>query len=115
MSSISSISGNGAFYSRPVKRRSEGVSAQPKNYEQLKTVKKNNEETSFNLQSNKEKLRETYKPGIRHNSEKAVMAFVSHLQKIPPSSDKVSNTYHQVGNFEKQQEVKNMFGVDLYA
>ncbi|MDH5218240.1 MAG: hypothetical protein OEX19_11115, partial [Gammaproteobacteria bacterium] len=77
-----------------------------------------NKETGFNLESNKNRLKESYKNDTRHkypNNEKVLVDFISHLQKLPPSSDRVSNTYHQVGNYEKQQEVQKLFGIDIYA
>jgi len=118
MSSISAISGNGTGFSRPIKRQKENASAHVQNFIHSKAKKNDNAETAFNLESNKNRLKESYKNDTRHkyaNNEKVLADFISHLQKIPPSSGRVSNTYHQVGNYEKQQEVQKYFGIDIYV
>lgn len=118
MSSISSISGNGSSFSRPIKRHAGTSSNHIQDFTYSKTKNKDNRETTFNLESNKNRLKESYKNDTRHkfaSNEKVLVDFISHLQKLPPSSDRVSNTYHQVGNYEKQQEVQKYFGIDLFA
>ncbi|MDH5216420.1 MAG: hypothetical protein OEX19_01895 [Gammaproteobacteria bacterium] len=118
MSSISSISGNGSGFSRPIKRLAGNNSNHVQDFTYSKAKDKDSRETTFNLESNKNRLKESYKNDTRHkfaNNEKVIVDFISHLQKLPPSSDKVSNTYHQVGNYEKQQEVQKYFGIDIYA
>lgn len=114
--SISSISNNGHFYSRPIKRRPALQHVQEENIQARKQKTDQNKTGGFEFDFSRD---QTKLNNSENNEEQtsggAIAAFISHLEKLPVSSDRASNTYHQVDNFEKQQEVRRMFGIDLYA
>lgn len=110
--SISSISGNGAFYSRPIKGRGPVSSTEKNTFagKRTKGVDNDNQEQG-----------QPAKPGIAQGGQPANQqlsedAFKSFAQKYNvEANNKATNAYLNIGNYERQVALKQVFGIDIFV
>lgn len=109
--SISSISGNGAFYTRPVQRRENIASvdshspppSRPRNVQ------------AFENEEQPKLPTPTFQKSLYARSAKAE-PFMSPVERLSGDrGNRALNTYRNIGSIEQQLTIKETFGIDVYA